>query len=84
MYSKLHLIFSTKESQEVEVVDLHEDALLQTPKHISKDKVVFTPLTNTPLEPKMKKIFKNSPSRIKDLGDDENIQRNSTVKKTEG
>ncbi|ONK56508.1 uncharacterized protein A4U43_C10F9530 [Asparagus officinalis] len=73
----------SQESQEVEVVDLHEEALLQTPKHISKDKVVFTPLTNTPLKPKMEKIFKSSHLRINDLGDDENIQRNSTVKKTE-
>ncbi|ONK71597.1 uncharacterized protein A4U43_C04F10330 [Asparagus officinalis] len=73
----------SQESQEVEVVDLHEDALLQTPKHISKDKTVFTPLTNTPLKPKIEKIFKSSPLRIKDLGEDENIQRNSTIKETE-
>ncbi|ONK79504.1 uncharacterized protein A4U43_C01F7030 [Asparagus officinalis] len=73
----------SQESQEVNVVDLHEDALLQTPKHISKDKVVFSPLTNTPLKPKIEKIFKSSPLRIKDLGEDENIQRNSTVKETE-
>ncbi|ONK77945.1 uncharacterized protein A4U43_C02F12580 [Asparagus officinalis] len=69
------------ESQEVEVVDLHEEALLQTPKHISKDKAVFTPLSNTPLKPKMEKVFKSSPLRINDLIDEENIQRNSTVKK---
>ncbi|ONK59812.1 uncharacterized protein A4U43_C08F10960 [Asparagus officinalis] len=72
----------SQESQEVEVVDLYEEALLQTPKNISRDKVVFTPLTNTPLKPKMKNVFKSSPLRINDLGDDENIQRNSTVKKT--
>ncbi|ONK76138.1 uncharacterized protein A4U43_C03F24340 [Asparagus officinalis] len=47
----------SQESQEVELVNLHEEALLQTPKHISKDKVVFTPLTNTPLKAKDGKGF---------------------------